>query len=469
MKKVTLFAGLLMLAACGGGGGSGGGAGIIATSGTRFPNHDVKVSDDVKNSNAKLLTMPSSIADESVRTAYLKKALGADGYDYYVKDLRNASQTASVNNLNAKKVPRASSGCNTDAECNQLIFDNMKDILEKLAAGNYDLDNASVEDIRNVRRALQIAGYKIPKATEDGNTLKEWIAKNKDTFEATAKEVYERPDLNATKHFWLDSASFRALVTNGASDKMVLDINDDGEITGVKFVDNGSGSSKFSPAVFYSSMKRIDDTNEFDAKSAFTDGKLVMESYAKDLGLKYADFGVLTYNGTIGVADKTGYNIPFMGGFDAKRINKSELESDVTFKGTAKGTVNPSNNAAKDGVKNLTIEDKNATLTFNKENVTETFNAKFDNWYDVTATKKAGGTIDIEFSDGGKNINENYQFSETKGNKAVLETAYYGDYKQPDEATALIQYQGQAKNPGDGNIQDDGNINMFLGFGGTAK
>lgn len=440
MKKVTLFAGLLMLAACGGG-GSGGGAGVSATSGTRIPSHDLKVADNVKDSNAKLLTMESSIADESVRTAYLKKALSAAGYEGYVQTLQKSS----------------GSNCTTDTQCNQLIFDNMKDTLDKLADGTYDLNDASDADIVNIRRALLIAGYQIPKATEDGKALKEWIAQHKDTFEATANKVYKRPELAEPKHFWLDGASFRALLTSGASDKMVLDINDAGEVVGVKFVDNGSGSSNFSPAVFYTSMKRVDGTNEFNAKSDFTDGKFVMESYATDLGLKYADFGALTYDGTIGVANKTGYTIPFMGGFDSKKIKKSELTSDVAFKGTAQGTV------VKTGAENLTVKDTDATLTFNKESGTETFKAAFGNWYDVTATKKAGGTIDINFSDEGKNIDENYQFSKTKGNKAVFETAYYGDYKQPDEATALIQYQGQAKNP------DNGDINMLLGFGGKAE
>ena len=75
--------------------------------------------------------------------------------------------------------------------------------------------------------------------------------------------------------------------------------------------------------------------------------------------------------------------------------------------------------------------------------------------------------LTFKYDADGKTIDEHYQFKDdpfsdnVQNEQVYFDTAYYGDNKTPEEAVALFQYQQQV-----GQSQDDGNINVFIGFGG---
>lgn len=484
MKKSILLTSLLALAACGGGSGGGTSGGIINPEPNPVVPDANVVSPEAIESNKAILSMDSKISDETKRTAYLKSQFGEEEYNNLIAELRgdNIESDVSEQSLTNRAGSTRGNGnsdkniCKSERDCNQMIFDNMLAVLNNLD----NLDKMSEKDVKN---ALIAAGFK-SELSGMWDDVKGWIRENKDNIISKGEEVFETPGQGKPVEFRLNNAEFKTMlttITNGVADKMTLNIDEKtGEVIGIKFADVGSGSSEYNPDVFYQDggLKRADGTNKFDFNSDRTSGELIMESYAKDLGLRYADFGVLvadkgaTYTDDKGnKRDMSGYQIPFAGGYEAKRIaaadiqNNNELDSEIQFKGIAKGTVEAPNVA---NVAALPIEDENAVLAFNRENGSETLTADFANWYQVDITKDNQGLSNITFNGDGKDIDKNYQVVHTPlsgtvpNENAYFETGYYGDNKSPDEAVALFQYQQQI----DAQHQDDGNINVFIGFGG---
>lgn len=459
MRKSVFFVSLLALAACGG--GSSGTGGIVGSGQSDVGVNPTfgAVSEEVKASNAKILTMDSTISDESKRTAYLKSVFG-DEYDD-VMAMVQGTDSPVLFSLNRDSSVRANSNniCKSERDCNQLIFDKM---LETLS----NLDNIDYLDEKSVRYALIAAGFKdsLPGHWDD---IKAYIKEHADEIKNKAEDVFNTPGQGKPEDIRLDGAFFSALVTSGASDVMTLQVDDEGKVVGVKFDDVGSGSSNYSPEKLYSGLNRIGDTNKFEFDSQNTSGSFIMESYAKELGLKYTDFGVLTAdNGTtISGADASGTVIPFMGGYLAKNISSEDLKEDVTFRGIAKGMVNPANET---GAQDLAIEDKNATLAFNKTTGEETFLASFDNWYDVKLVNRGDRVQSFDIDDSGRQIDKNYQMKNPLNSGAnenlSFEKGYFGENGVPEEAVMLLQYQQQV-----GQSENDGNVNVFLGFGGKAE
>ena len=69
----------------------------------------------------------------------------------------------------------------------------------------------------------------------------------------------------------------------------------------------------------------------------------------------------------------------------------------------------------------------------------------------------------------GRQIDDIYQLKNpplNAGENEVLsfEKGYFGDNGVPEEAVMLLQYQQHV-----GQSQEDGNLNVFLGFGGKAQ
>lgn len=455
MKKIYLLTSLFALAACGGGSGGGSSQPFLPSVGA--------VSDDVRASNAAILSMDSTVSDETKRTQYLKDVFG-DEYDALMASMRGQDVSSAAFNTGRGSSSKAGNVCKSEKDCNQLVFDKMIETLR-------NLDNIETLDPKGVRYALIAAGFKddLPGNWDD---VKNYIKENLTDIQNKAEEVYNTPGQGMPEQIRLDDAMFSALITTGASDIMTLNIDPEGKVIGVKFDDVGSGSSKESPANLYSGLNRIGDTNQFDFNSDTTSGKLIMESYAKELGLKYSDFGVLVAdNGTnISGKDITGFSIPFMGGYLSKHISSQDLPSDVTFRGIAKGTVNPANSY---GADNLMIEDTNATLAFNKASGTETFSASFNNWYDIEVVNQGDRVQSFTAQENGKNIEEAYQLKKTPlqagpEEQLSFENGYFGDEGVPEEAVLLFQYQQRViDNPSIN--EDDSNLNLFLGFGGKAE
>ena len=460
MKKIIFLTSLLALTACGGGSGGGGGA-VTNPGGDIIINPSFgSVSEEVKASNAEVLTMNSTVSDETKRTAYLKTVFG-DEYDDVMAAIQQTDSPV-LFSLNRNGSVRAGGDnvCKSERDCNQLLFDKMLETLQ-------NLDNLDSLDAKGVRYALIAAGFKdaLPGNWDD---IKAYVKEHADEIKNKAEEVYETPGQGQPEEIRLDGTFFSALITTGASDLMRLQVNDEGKVVGVKFEDVGSGSSKYSPAKLYTGLGRIGDTDRFEFDSDNTSGELIMESYAKELGLQYSDFGTFTAaeGTTLSGRDESGAVIPFMGGYLAKNISTENITEDVTFKGIAKGMVNPANET---GAVDLGIEDKNATLVFNKATGEETFSASFNNWYDVKLVNKGDRVQSFEVDDMGRQIDDIYQLKNpplNAGENEVLsfEKGYFGDNGVPEEAVMLLQYQQHV-----GQSQEDGNLNVFLGFGGKAQ
>lgn len=139
------------------------------------------------------------------------------------------------------------------------------------------------------------------------------------------------------------------------------------------------------------------------------------QSYAKEMKLAYSDFGLLnrtsykeyTNNDGKPQKDELKETIVFAGGYENKKIESKDLAGDMTFKGRAVGGVNvletdnhgDISNAVN---KNLSL-DGEATLVFEEVSGKQTVTAEFDNWYDVTAeTDNDGKTGKLTLTNGDK-------------------------------------------------------------------
>ncbi|MBD5388665.1 hypothetical protein HDR63_00205 [bacterium] len=186
------------------------------------------------------------------------------------------------------------------------------------------------------------------------------------------------------------------------------------------------------------------------------DVKFSYDSYARDLGLKYADFG--TFNGqSPWSGDAVAF--PFMAGYEIKEIKNPTGK--MAFAGLAKGSV--AQHVDDHDQNQVTITDTNATLVF--ENGMETLTANFDKWYKMTITKDADH-VRLDFDDTGKTISAAHKLAETMvtdPEKLDMTTKYYGNAADTKEATALINYyQFNAPDTND-------NVNVTFGFGGVEK
>lgn len=139
------------------------------------------------------------------------------------------------------------------------------------------------------------------------------------------------------------------------------------------------------------------------------------QSYAKEMKLAYSDFGLLnrtsykeyTNNDGKPQKDELKETIVFAGGYENKKIESKDLAGGMTFKGRAVGGVNvletdnhgDISNAVN---KNLSL-DGEATLVFEEVSGKQTVTAEFDNWYDVTAeTDNDGKTGKLTLTNGDK-------------------------------------------------------------------
>ena len=205
-------------------------------------------------------------------------------------------------------------------------------------------------------------------------------------------------------------------------------------------------------------LKMDGDTNKFKSDEQSIQAKL--ELYGKDVGLKYSDFGLLEIKTEY---DPERYNKihSMYGGYESKEvyINKDNLTSNLTFKGTAVGVVSQSADSEK-----LNIRDDKATLVFDKTTGEEVLTAKFSNWYDVRVDNNSKKII---FTNGDKVSDDKFKFKKEGVIKdsfenssspfGYLRSIYYGDNNNPQEVVGKVNYN------------DYNNTKLNMSFGGKIQ
>lgn len=306
--------------------------------------------------------------------------------------------------------------------------------------------------------------------------------RDKNAFDDSLEDLLEKSEVMT-----LDNANFKAIFTSGALNTLKFNVDKNGKIVSLivpdaeEIMETHPGST-----IPDTEIVRQGNTNHF----IYTDNKsniwpMDYISYAKDLKLKYADFGILQAH--LQELDHEVRYIPFAGGYENKKIDTERMvdlaqANNLTFTGIAQGDVTY-NDGKKDIPLSGGLKDEKATLAFSKNGV-QTISANFDNWYNVQAIKSADGTNQFKIIGGtGGEDNRFHLSSSSTGLKdevftnvsdnpdatevMVFKPDYYGDKNTPTEATALIQYQYSPKgNTVDGQI---GAINVQLGFGGKVQ
>lgn len=470
MKKLALLISILALAACG-----GGSAPIVP---------DVPVTPSktemVRTSNSVITSM-LSVDNESIRTSYVKNALGDDYYSDVsggtFNPSRNAAIRSSSNPGNGKNI------CKSEKDCNDLAFNNMKNwLIENIDS----LDENNIENSSDLRKALILAGFKddLPGNWDD---IKAWFFDNKETIKQQAQDIYdqlgEHEEFNlADVVFTMSSASLGD--EDGGKDELKFDVDENGKITGVDFktyAPNDQGELvKAGEGDFYA--KRTGDKNEFlihqEREGKILEGNMSIETYGRSVGLKYSDFGAFV--GKMHETDSNGNTESgmqyegFAGGYVNKEIKVANMTGKMDFSGRVIGTVQPKSEEGD----NLRL-DGNATLNFN--NGTETLSLAFDNWYDVKIEKN-GNQGDILFTNGDVITNDEYKFAagnELKTDNFIngnyegkvvedgvshygkIDINYYGNADKPTEATGVLQYVEH--------LQTGGGVRANMAFGGTRQ
>ena len=180
-------------------------------------------------------------------------------------------------------------------------------------------------------------------------------------------------------------------------------------------------------------------------------GTVKLDNKGQDVGLKYADFGTITYD--IKAGNESGKDIAlFYGGYEALSAKASDLpqiDTEMNFEGKALAKVEREINdddvsKLYNGTANLTFKDGKETLV-----------ADFTDWHKVT----------IE-TDGSKPSGYAFTFDKTPtdtnftvpfGGREAVDIKYYGENpKNPDEFAGSAFYE-------------QGDFNAEMVFGGTRK
>lgn len=473
MKKLAILTSLLALAACGGGSGSGGGGSApIMPDLPVVPNE----AEMVRSSNS-VITGMVSINNESIRTDYVKKALGDDYYSDVSNGTINPSRSAvirsSANAGGGKNI------CKSEKDCNDLAFNNMKDwLIENIDS----LDENNIENSADLRNALILAGFKdnLPGNWDD---IKDWFFDNKDAIKQQAQDIYDQlgkhEEFNlADVVFTMSSASLGD--EDGGKDQLTFDVDENGKITGVDFktyAPNDQGELvKADEGDFYA--KRTGDENEFlihqEREGKILEGNMAIETYGRNVGLKYSDFGAFV--GERRETDSNGHTESgmqyegFAGGYVNKEVNIANMTGKMDFSGRVIGTVQPKSEEGD----NLRL-DGAATLNF--DNGAETLSFAFDNWYDVKI-EKTGDQGDIHFTNGDVITNDEYKFAagnelktdnflngnyegkvvdKSTSHYGKIDINYYGNNDKPVEATGILQYVEH--------LQQGGGVRANMAFG----
>lgn len=176
-----------------------------------------------------------------------------------------------------------------------------------------------------------------------------------------------------------------------------------------------------------------------------------LDNKGQDVGLKYADFGTITYNITAG--NETGKDISlFYGGYDALSAQAKDLpqiNTEMNFEG--KALANVETEVGDDDISKLYNGTANLTFKDGKE----TLVADFTDWHKVTIKTDGSNPSGYAFTFDKTPTDTN--FTVPSGGREAVDIKYYGENpKNPDEFAGSAFYE-------------QGNFNAEMVFGGTRK
>ena len=195
------------------------------------------------------------------------------------------------------------------------------------------------------------------------------------------------------------------------------------------------------------------------------------KSYAKDMKLKYSDFGTLSLAENRDDEDEIiNETRVFAGGYEVVSVDPKTLSGEMQFEGKAVGGVNYSEIVAyEDDVKDSNTLNLNGDAVLNFKDGKETLNISFGNWYDIEAIKNVNSDENsIKFSGGEKIEDENFKFRDetghldnhsvnnfiddkynettAEGSAGAMHIGYYGPNGKPSEATGFVMYNEEKLN-----------------------
>ena len=487
MKKFAILTSILALTACGGGsGGSGapGGDVIIPPSDAFVPQEDT-----VAESNAVLTSMVSN--SEYQVTLYVSNKLGDDAESVGLGNI-----TGRGANARAPFTPNSSGTMDYD-RATELV-----DMAEWLNRSDTTADDIIAEfnkDRNKIKAALKLMDDMYCFVGGDANETARRILETREShaFDKPLDDLLDKTEVFNLKDVMFDT------VEGGRITRLKFNVNPQtGEVESIEYpdaqeiMDEASQIPNDYTDITIGPIKRDGKTAFFVEPVELPDGTPINArheyvSYAKELGLRYSDFGVLKTDATqIPGAEEYGIQYtPFAGGYTTKAVETDRMmelakNGEMTFTGLARGTLNrfyidEDGNNHEQSLDNNGLRDDNATLVFATDG-TQTLSADFDNWYGIQAIKNADGTNQFKIVRGNENVPA--KFSVTPGTDTKLPedmpintnggttnermrfvVRYYGDNNIPSEATGMVMYQFNPKPLETGD--PDGNINLKLGFG----
>lgn len=543
MKKYAILTSVLALAACGGGSSHhGGGAAQIGPDAPIVAPGAVTDPEIIKNN--KTVTHLAEIDNRAEIVAYVESKLGSDYYempdgttnvsrattsgaavrsvaDKLSLDEKYRQASQKLDNMNKTLSEMLNSAADAAAE---YIAENSERVIEALKLFGAKIDE-KIETAEEIKKIFDenVTADELKKVVED-NTLHvvrldditfrmatnehDWFQKMKlktDGGKIVGATMFGNDGEGVTKRIGDTSEFLYTFYDYGISVKDIEGVNRDSIEMEDPITEELSLADMKAKLKEYATQKyeegemtddgyeqvlaRIDGLKESDRNK---DGgfyadkigvKFGFNMLGESVGLKYSDFGYISQKYQVNDGEFIDEGIEgIAGGYDFKRIDKSDLKEEMVFAGRAVGNVSYHNEETDpEGNVSKNLDTSDAKLTF-KDGV-ETLNMNFakDGWYNVTVTSDKDSNMAIAFDAAGQNIDKKLQFhsSEYKnvssddvnfltpdepGQSGVTHIKYYGDNGNPSEATATVFFEEYALRY-NGDVTPD-NVEFGAAFGG---
>ena len=415
MKKYYLLSVLFLLSACGGGTGGGN------------TNNNLVV--DMYSRPASTGT-PSKIKTANAAVTTMETFVNNSG------EIIAAVRAAGINIAGTSSGRRTSSQQSID-----LATDNFySGTTYKTAAGHfkkmYEIANGATYTDEQLSNSYKLAGGTDSNA--DANTQLQFVKDNANSvldkyFNTDSESGY---DFNLPKFYTLEDVNFKMMDAQNLNAYFTFTLDDEGVIRNVDVVESSTNTIK---------MVRDNKTEKFENTSGYS----ATWNSMGNSKLSYSDFGYIDITDNNNV---TKHNV-FAGGYDAKKLELSELNNSVKYSGTAVATMYAKDTTGTnvDFENTKTFTTNNATLNVTSVSQTVTMPFSENGFYDVVVTKYVPGTnsgrADIEFKNFAANGDTHYQLlGETNienfadGTNGFADMNFYGIKDISSEATGVVRY-----------------------------